>query len=138
MTSAADIDALMQKCQIRMIARRYTAKKVADELESSERPVDVVKAFRVLVNGKQVGNGPGFALVFLTNQRIIVAHGGIVSLPLAEIASISDLTKGKFTWDRSSGERWRFEHARGIIRSNGNRDNTQRFYEAMKSEVPTS
>lgn len=137
MASSADILSLMKHCNIRMVAMNRQAEIIALQLDASETPVDVVKAYRVLLEGKKFGNSSGFALVFLTNQRIIVACGGVVSLPLSEIASISDLVKGKFQWITASGETWAFEHAQGIIRSNGNRENTARFYEAMKAAVST-
>jgi hypothetical protein len=88
------------------------------------------------MGGKTLGkNNPGSTLVFLTTERIIVASADTFSIPLVEIQSISELVKGKLTWAGASGESWAFEHAKGIIRSNGNKENTSRFYDAMKLAV---
>jgi hypothetical protein len=135
LTTASELEALMSQCQIRIVARKRQAQITAELLAPDESVVDVVKAYRVLVDGKRSGNGSGSALVFLTDRRVIVAWGTTTSLPLVEIASISDLNKGKFSWTRTNGEDWAFEHAQGIVHKNGNQANTTRFYEAMKQAV---
>lgn len=135
LTTPSEVDAVMAASQIRMAGRKHQAEIISKQLEFGETVVDVVKAYRVLVDGKKLGTSSGFTLVFLTNRRIIVASGGDTSLPLSEIASVSDLTKGKFRWVGTNGEEWAFEHAQGIVHRNGNQGNTTRFYDSMKRAV---
>jgi len=134
-TTVSELEDLMKQSNLRMIGVARQAQITASMLKSTETVVDVVKAYRVLVDGKKLGHGSGSALVFLTNERLIVACGDSHTIPLGDIVSTTDLVKGKFSWATGDGRTWSFEHARGVIRSDGNQTNTARFYGRFEEQV---
>jgi hypothetical protein len=137
MDTSDEIFDLMRRYHIRMFARKRQAFLAAERLQPGEKAFDTVKASGVFVNGKRIGYG-GFALVFLTNQRLLVIRGKDFSLPLADIVAVSELDRGRFVCTTGEGKTWKFVHAKGIVRLNGNKPNTDRFYASLRSALGTT
>jgi hypothetical protein len=133
--TSGQLEDLMKSSNVRMAGLGRQAQITAGLLETTETVIDVVKAYRVLVDGKKVGRGSGFALVFLSNLRLIIACGDDTSIRLSDIAAVTELIKGEFTWRATDTKTWSFEHARGIIRANGNQANTVRFHAALVEQL---
>ncbi|MGD0881555.1 MAG: hypothetical protein ABSB09_08310 [Acidimicrobiales bacterium] len=134
--TADELEAVMRKRHVRMVGIARVAQIISGELGEAEKVNDVVKAYRVKVDGKRIGTGSGFSLLFLTNERILISCGTSTSVQLNEIVSISDLIKGRFKWKTIDGRNWSFERSRGLVRMNGNRPNTNRFYAALAASAP--
>jgi hypothetical protein len=133
--TSAEIDSFLKDREIRMIGRRLQAKSLADCLQPAESLVDVVKASFILVDGKRMSKTAGFALVILTNGRLIILWGGQFPLDLTTMSGLSELHKGRFKWRTEDGHEYQFVHATGIIHWNGNKVPTERFYASLKSAL---
>jgi hypothetical protein len=134
--TAVELEKVMKEKRVRMLGLVRVSQIIAKELRDTEKVKDVVKAYRVKVDGKRVGNGSGFSLLFLTNERLLISCGISTSVDLSQIRSISDLKRGRFHWQTIDARNWSFERSRGIVRMNGNRPNTDRFYAALKAAIP--
>jgi hypothetical protein len=63
----------------------------------------------------------------MADAGIAISASQIGRILAADAVAPHKLVKEKFTWATASGNTWAFEHTRGIIRSNGNKENTGRF-----------
>jgi hypothetical protein len=128
MMQVDELIAVMKDRHIRMAGLRHQAKIAVDSFEPGENVLDAVKASEVRVDNKRIGYG-GFALLFLSQSRLLVLRGETSALDLSDIASVSELQHGSCTTSR--GAVWEVVHAKGMVRVNGNKQNTDRFYASL-------
>ena len=73
--------------------------------------------------------------MFLTSERILVLWGKDCSLDRSDVVSLSELNRGKFSCVATNGDTWEFVHAKGVVRANSNKTNTDRFYLSLKDAL---
>jgi hypothetical protein len=107
-------------------------------LHRNENPLAIMAASAVSANGQMLRSG-GYGLV-LTNWRITTTTplGPHFSLALEEIATVSELQRGRFTLNTAEGDTWSFVESAGTysgMRSRGvdltNDGNGTRFFLAL-------
>jgi hypothetical protein len=133
MTSKEAVHDQIKQFHVRMLFSNRQASDLASFLNPNESIVDMVKAFTVYSNGQRLP-GPGFVLGILTNERLIFGAKTFHALQLVGVSHLSSLENGRFQW-LYEGKPWTFLHAKGLIHRNGNKANTDRFYESLKGRV---
>jgi hypothetical protein len=147
MPTAAVIDAQLGEFGIRTVGTRDIARRLADQLAEDEQVADMVKAFVLKRDAKNISGGV-FILLALTDRRLVICvrlqhlQGTMgvfrfTAMLLDELSDLSALDRGRFQWT-FEGHRWTFDvQNQAVFRTKTIQANTNRFYASLKSRFPT-